>query len=98
MELITDYKAFHAAELAKLPAGKRAAAIAFLKERLPQVTKEEIRQMMSEDSQTWWTPHHLWWGMSIRNLLREHGFGEKELGVSNLGDVYIGLLEAAVIE
>jgi len=34
-------------------------------------------------------------GMQVRNALRRAGFGERELGVRNLQEVYVGLLEAA---
>lgn len=35
-------------------------------------------------------------GRAIRNFLRGAGFGEKELGVDNLDDVYVELIEKAV--
>ena len=41
-------------------------------------------------------PLHHGWGTGIRNLLRQNGFSEKHLGVSNLDDYYVGLVEAAV--
>ena len=40
-------------------------------------------------------PFHLREGMALRNLLRAGGYGERELGVDNLDDVYIGLMEEA---
>lgn len=41
---------------------------------------------------------HFGWGMAIRNSLRSAGFGEEELGVHNLDDVYRALLDSAVEE
>jgi len=35
-------------------------------------------------------------GMQVRNALRRAGFGEQELGVPSLDDIYVDLLEAAV--
>jgi hypothetical protein len=35
-------------------------------------------------------------GMQVRNALRRAGFGEQDLGVADLQDVYVELLEAAV--
>jgi len=35
-------------------------------------------------------------GMQVRNALRRAGFGEQELGVATLEEVYVALLEAAV--
>ncbi len=39
---------------------------------------------------------HFGFGMQVRNALRRAGFGEEELGVRNLQDVYLDLLEAGV--
>lgn len=43
-------------------------------------------------------PLHHGWGTAVRNLLREHGFGEKEFGVDNLDDYYVPLVEVAALE
>lgn len=39
---------------------------------------------------------HFTFGMSIRNWLRNNGFGEVQMKVHNLDDIYINLLEDAV--
>jgi hypothetical protein len=38
----------------------------------------------------------LFFGMGIRNFLRDHGFGEKELGVHNLDCVFTYIMRDAV--
>lgn len=40
-------------------------------------------------------PLHFSFGMGVRNLLRQGGFSEVMLGVQNLDDYYVPLLEAA---
>ncbi|KKM21366.1 hypothetical protein LCGC14_1636110 [marine sediment metagenome] len=59
--------------------------------------REEIRKLMDQYqfSQTpWWAPvFHLAIGTGLRNHLRDSGFGEDELGVVNLDNVYIEMIE-----
>lgn len=56
----------------------------------------EVREAEKKDPKNWWIPYHLTWGMDVRNLLRRNGYGEKELGVENLDDVYVGIVESAL--
>jgi hypothetical protein len=44
----------------------------------------------------WYVGSHFYWGMAVRNLLREKGFGEEYFGVHNLDDIYIALVEEAL--
>jgi hypothetical protein len=44
-----------------------------------------------QDPEEWWVQWHLHGGMGLRNYLREGGFGEEDLGVENLDDVYLPL-------
>lgn len=46
----------------------------------------------------WRTPYRHDWLMNVRNLLRANGFGESDLGVDNLDDYAVGLVELAVAE
>jgi len=57
---------------------------------------ETIRKEYEKNPEEWWVGHHFQWGMQMRNLLRENGYGEKELGVGNLDDCYIELIENAI--
>lgn len=58
---------------------------------------EELTRMINQNPEKWWVEHHFIWGMGIRNLLRKNGFGEQELGVDNLDDYYVGLIEQACL-
>ena len=55
-----------------------------------------VREAIDEHPQCWWVSRHVTWGLGIRNELRENGHGETDLGVHNLDDVYVGLIEEAV--
>jgi len=41
-------------------------------------------------------PFHFHGGMAIRNFFRTNGFGEKELGIDNLDNIYVSIVEEAV--
>lgn len=43
-------------------------------------------------------PLHFTWGMAVRNLLRDKGYGEKYFDVDNLDDYYVELIEKAATE
>lgn len=43
------------------------------------------------------TPFHFGGGMAVRNFFRTEGFGEKELGIDNLDNVYVSIIEQAVV-
>lgn len=71
-------------------------AVAFLRRELTQDVQAQIRQLIASKSSDWPAGYHMFWGMGIRNLLREHGYGEQEFGIANLDNVYVPLIEAAV--
>jgi hypothetical protein len=87
-----EWRVFHWRNAMKIPVDKRTAAVEFLK---GEIDVEQIRTLSYADPE-WWVGGHFHWGMAIRNRLRSGGFGEKELGVDNLDDYYIGLVELAV--
>jgi hypothetical protein len=74
---------------------KKAPAIAMLRTELEEIAPL-IRADIAKDPDGWILPYHMMWGMSIRNLLRERGFGETYWPVSNLDDIYCQLIEEAV--
>jgi hypothetical protein len=71
-------------------------AIAYLKSKLTEQTKHQLRGAIADDPEEWFAPYHFQWGMAMRNLLRSAGFGEEQLKVSNLDDVYVELIEDAI--
>ena len=95
MQLPNDWQKFHKDNVAKLKQETVAAALAMLRKELAPCA-DEIRNAVAADPQEWWAGSHFDWGMGVRNLLRAKGFGEKEFGVDNLDDYYVGLVEMAV--
>jgi hypothetical protein len=87
---------FHYRIYAKYSNDLKAPAVKMLRETIPEETQQEIRAAIAADPEYWATPYHFWWGMSIRNLLREKGFGEDYWPIWNLDDIYVMLVEDAV--
>jgi len=77
-----------------IPEAKRHQAIGFLFGKLTD--QDRIREAIKADPKEWWACYHFFWGMSVRNLLRQHGMGEDFFGVANLDDIYIELVEDAM--
>lgn len=74
-------------------------AVAFLKDDLaPVAAKTRERIAACSAGHQWIIPYHFHWGMSVRNRLRDAGFGEQAFGIVNLDNVYVALIEAAVKE
>ena len=73
----------------------KAPALAMLATELAPAYPK-ISDMYADNPTGWATPHHFHWGMVIRNLLREKGFGEEYFGVDNLDDIYVSLVEEAL--
>lgn len=76
---------------------KRIAAVKFLMAHPSIATNYDmIKKAIELDKKSWFAEYHFHWGMAIRNILRDNGFGEKEIGVENLDDVYAELVEDAI--
>ena len=99
LNLPSDWKQFHAEQLAKISPCQREMAVEFLRGYFANspLAIEQIRDAARKDSQTWWSEYHMTWGMAVRNLLRRNGFDEKTLGVDNLDNVYVGLVEESLL-
>jgi hypothetical protein len=76
----------------------RAAAVRFLRKKFGKGMRQLLRKAIEENPQHWWVSRHRGWGTRVRNELRSAGHGEEDLGIENLDDVYIGLIEEAVKE
>jgi len=95
--------------VAKVPEEKKEAAAGFLRGLFTEEQKNQLREMMEGATDHFWVAkiidtrifpigfHTLGGGMAIRNTLRQHGFGEKELGIENLDYIYARLLERAIL-
>ena len=95
-----DWKVYHTEQLSKVHPEKVAAAVEFLCGYFSDApsTVQQIRTAHNANPQTWWAEYHLTWGMAVRNLLRRNGYGEKDLGISNLDNIYVGLVERMLYE
>jgi hypothetical protein len=79
-----------------IPDSKKAPALEMLRKEITPEDQDKMRQEIALTPEDWYVPYHFWFGMAIRNLLREKGFGEKYWGIWNLDDIYVWLLEEAV--
>ena len=73
----------------------KAPALVMLATELAPALKE-ILPAYKADPKQWAAPHHFFWGMNVRNLLRDKGFGEEYFAVHNLDDIYVPLVEEAL--
>lgn len=71
-------------------------AVALLRAEIWPSDQEQIRVSIVANPESWSTPYHFWWGMSIRNVLRDRGFGERDFKIRNLDNIYVALVEDAV--
>ena len=94
-EFPRDWRAFNRGKLAKFDEPRLLQLKAFVENQLGKETRDRIRAMAVANPE-WWVLYHFGWMMSFRNLLRDGGFGERELGVENLDDYAVPILEYAL--
>jgi hypothetical protein len=70
--------------------------VRFLENEFPEEVKEEIRELHQKEGINWIGIGHMFWGMGIRNALREAGFVDDNLPDKNWDDYYIPVVECAV--
>jgi hypothetical protein len=80
---------------ADLDDGLKAPALAMLKRELSPVYGQ-IKDAYKFDPSGWYIGYHFGWGMAVRNLLRQKGFGEEYFHIHNLDDIYVKLVEEAL--
>jgi hypothetical protein len=73
----------------------KAPALEMLRTELNSVIPE-IRAAHAAAPKDWYVQYHFHWGMAVRNLLREKGFGEEYFRIHNLDDIYVALVEEAL--
>lgn len=78
-----------------MPSELKAPALEMLRTELAPVIGD-ITRAYASDPTGWYVSYHFGWGMNVRNLLREKGFGEEYFKVHNLDDIYIPLVEEAL--
>ncbi len=97
-ELPSDWRQFHRDNVAKLDPEKVENACTFLRgwfaDGMDAVQVHELTEAIKVNPE-WFTAHHFFGMMAVRNALRIHGFGEKCFGIDNLDDYAVGLVERA---
>jgi len=88
-----EWRRKHFDNVARLDRAQVLGAVAFLRGWMGD-SLEFIRNS-GRDNDEWWTAHHFAGMMGVRNALRSSGHGETELGVDNLDDYAVGLVELA---
>lgn len=79
----------------EIPDDIRIPAMLCLRKDLNPVLSE-IKNAYRMNPKEWWVGYHFGWGMAVRNLLREKGFGEEYFEIHNLDDIYVLLVEEAL--
>jgi hypothetical protein len=92
---IKDWRKYHLDNVRSLDRAKALAAIEFLHSCFTPEVEKEIKEKATADPE-WWCEHHLFGMMAVRNALRAAGHGEQQLGIDNLDDYAVGLVEIAV--
>ena len=87
---------FHARVLGAYREDQIAPAVDWLRGYLDFTVVDQIRTAIAADPEHWVAPYHFFWGMAIRNALRQAGFGEDYWPIWNLDDIYVPLVERAV--
>jgi len=72
-----------------------AEAVRWLRGYLAPGVLLQIRELVANHDPNWPAGYHFGWGMGLRNALRDHGFGEEPMGVRNLDNIYVALVEEA---
>jgi hypothetical protein len=80
----------------EIPKDFLAQCVEFLRNDMPQETKDEIIKAHQEKGSNWIVDYHFGWGMNIRNLLRSNGLTDDQLPDKNWDDYYAQVVEAAV--
>lgn len=97
--LYDDAKKQEQADLAKARQSPLwAEAVDFLKTNLAEALDDLRKAVATPSKYGWVAPYHHGWGTAVRNLLRQHKFGEQEFGIDNLDNIYVALVEEAAKE
>lgn len=72
-------------------------AVDFLSTAWNPESREKSKRIFLSDPDDWWIGHHHQGGRRTRNALRGAGFGEGEFCITNLDNIYVKLLEEAMM-
>lgn len=91
-ESLFDY---HQRVWAALDPEIRRRSVKYLRSWITVENAEECRAQMQENPGTWMIPHHMFFGMAIRNKLREV-VRDDDLPTGNWDDYYVAAFEEAI--
>ena len=91
-----EFREYHERKWAELSEEVKTKAVDFLRTAFPEETKEEIRPLIANNPDHWCSAHHFFWGMSVRNMLRDAGLKDDLLPSGNWDDYYVKAIEEAV--
>jgi hypothetical protein len=94
----SDWRKFHDDNFEKISKEKREAAVVYLRDFFNEEPEPRSKQRIKEQTiadPEWWAGAHFFWGMAIRNKLRDGGFTDDAMGM-NLDDCYVAIVERAV--
>lgn len=88
---------YNAARWRSLDEDRRRHAVDFVRSHLAPTLLADIKKEIEKDQEYWWVSQHFTWGVSFRNFLRQYGFGELNLRITDLDDYYLPILEIATM-
>lgn len=91
-----EFAQYHDERFAELPDWIIEKSKEALLYNISQEDIDIIKNEIDKNGSTWCSPYHSWWGMKIRNLLRDKVCLDKELPIPNWDDYYVALIEYAV--
>jgi len=84
-------------QVARVPQYKKDKAVDFLKAHFTEEEKGQLKNIYEHSGSAYWfSGYHFTTGMTIRNVLRENGYGEDYFGIDNLDYIYCHLLEMVI--
>jgi len=88
---------YHTKKLGEIPKDFLKESVEYLRDIfIKENATQSILDAYNQDNETWWVESHHFWGMGIRNLLRDGGFLDDQLPDKNWDDYYIPVVELAV--
>lgn len=88
-----EFKEYQEKRWEELPIDIKERAKVILSKGLEDHVKREIVLMYNREPLNWISPHHHYWGMSVRNYLRKEGLTDDQVPSGNLDDYYVQCIE-----
>lgn len=94
-KMMTDleYKQFHDDKYAEIPPDVLERSMVIFDKHLSPADKPKLILAYNADPIYWIAPFHFYWGMSVRNLLRQNGLNDDLLPSGNWDDYYTQCVE-----